>query len=79
MISAFVVVNFVLNRSESPNRWNFYEFIVSINAPNPHKTSVHDCHTSTPSSMPFISNFDFSYPECHVFESHCRYQKIQSS
>lgn len=28
--------------------------------------------------MPFISNFDFSYPKCHVLESHCRYQRIQS-
>ena len=79
MISVFVVVNFALNRSESPNRWNFYEFIVSINALNPHKSSVLNYPTSAPSSMPFISNFDFSYPKCHVFESHCRYQRIQSS
>ena len=28
--------------------------------------------------MSFISNFDFSYPKCHVFESHCRYQSFQS-
>ena len=52
---------------------------VFINVFNPHKSSTLNRPTSAPSSMPFISNFDFSYPKCHVFESHCRYQRIQSS
>lgn len=41
--------------------------------------SVLNPPTPAPSSMSFISNFDFSYPKCHVFESHCRYQRFQSS
>ena len=79
MIIFFAGANFDLNDSGFPNSWNFCEFTVFINVFNPHKTSVLNRLTSTPSSMSFISNFDFSYPKCHVFESHCRYQRIQSS
>ena len=69
----------VLNRSEHPNGCCFRKPIVFIDVFNPHKSSTLNRLTSAPSSMPFISNFDFSYPKCHVFESHCRYQKFQSS
>ena len=68
----------VLNRSEHPNGCCFRKPIVFIDVFNPHKSSTLNRLTSTPSSMPFISNFDFSYPKCHVFESHCRYQRFQS-
>ena len=68
-----------LNSLKPPNNCYFCKFIMFINALNPHKSSVLNRLTSAPSSMPFISNFDFSYPKCHVFESHCRYQKFQSS
>ena len=78
MIIFFAGANFDLNDSGFPNSWNFCEFTVFINVFNPHKTSVLNRLTSTPSSMSFISNFDFSYPKCHVFESHCRYQRFQS-
>ena len=74
----FADVNFVLNDSGFPNSWNFCEFTVFINVFNPHKTSVLNHPASAQSSMSFIFNFDFSYPKCHVFESHCRYQRIQS-
>ena len=70
---------FDLNCLKPPNGCCFRKSIVFINVFNPHKTSVLNRLTSAPSSMPFISNFDFSYPKCHVFESHCRYQRIQSS
>ena len=36
-----------------------------INVFNPHKSSTLNRLTPAPSSMPFISNFDFSYPKCH--------------
>ena len=75
----FAGANFVLNDSGFPNSWFFCGFTVSIKVFNPHKTSVLNHPESAPSSMPFISNFDFSYTKCHVFESHCRYQRIQSS
>ena len=68
-----------LNSLKPPNNCYFCKFIMFINALNPHKSSVINYLTSAPSSMPFISNFDFSYPKCHVFESHCRYQRFQSS
>ena len=67
-----------LNSLKPPNNCFFCKFIMFINALNPHKSSALNHHTSAPSSMPFISNFDFSYPKCHVFESHCRYQSFQS-
>ena len=70
---------FDLNCLKPPNGCCFHEPVVFINALNPHKSSILNRPTSAPSSMSFISNFDFSYPKCHVFESHCRYQKIQSS
>lgn len=66
------------NCLKPPNGCCFHEPVVFINVFNPHKSSGLNHHTSAPSSMPFISNFDFSYPKCHVFESHCRYQRIQS-
>ena len=70
---------FDLNCLKPPNGCCFHEPVVFINVFNPHKTSVLNRLTSTPSSMSFSSNFDFSYTKCHVFESHCRYQRIQSS
>ena len=70
---------FDLNCLKPPNGCCFHEPVVFINAFNPHKSSALNHPISAPSSMPFISNFDFSYPKCHVFESHCRYQRIQSS
>lgn len=63
MISFFAGANFDLNDSGFPNSWNFCEFTVFINALNPHKSSVLNHPASAPSSMPFISNFDFSYPK----------------
>ena len=70
---------FDLNCLKPPNGCCFRKPIVFIDVLDPHKSSVINHPTSVPSSMPFISNFDFSYPECHVFESHCRYQRFQSS
>ena len=67
-----------LNSLKPPNNCYFCKFIMFINALNQHKTSVLNHPTSAPSSMPFISNFDFSYPKCHVFESHGRNLRLPS-
>ena len=78
-VSGKFMLAFDLNCLKPPNGCCFHEPVVFINALNPHKSPVLNHPTSAPSSMSFISNFDFSYPKCHVFESHCRYQRIQSS
>ena len=68
-----------MNDSGFPNSRNFCEFTVFISVFNPHKSSVLNHPTPAPSSMPFISNFDFSYPKCHAFGLHCRYYWFRSS
>ncbi len=70
---------FDLNCLKPPNGCCFRKSIVFINVFNPHKISVLNRLTPAPSSMPFISNFDFSYPKCHAFGLHCRYYWFRSS